>query len=374
MRFRCLPLVMVMLWLAGCETETDAKEPLRPVRTLLLEEVGRDAERRIPGRLEASANRRLSFRVAGRLADLHVSIGDAVESGQRLASLDDTDLALQRDRARAGLAGANAAAVNAEAEWQRARRLYEAGSIPARDLDGARAQVEAARAQRNSAADALALAERQVGFAHLESPGECRVAQRLVESGENLSAGQPALVLACGEGMEVRASLSEDMLGGVEQGDPITVHLPLHDLRLEGRVREIGLPVDARQATWPLRVSLGAFDEPWQAMLRPGMAAELVLPRAQAVEGGIWVPMAAVQRDGRSTFVYVAEPREDEADANGREARIRRIDIELGDRRGEELEIREGLEPGMALVVAGMSRLQDGQAVRLLETHGEASQ
>lgn len=374
MGVRYLPLAMVMFSLAGCEAEPVAEEPLRPVRTLLLEESSRDAERRIPGRLEASANRRLSFRVAGRLADFHVSTGDSVEPGQTLASLEDTDLALQRDRARAGLASANAAAVNAEGEWQRARRLYEAGSIPARDLEGARAQVEGARAQRNSAADALALAERQVEFAHIESPGECRVAQRLVESGENLAAGQPVLVLACGDGMEVRASLSEDMLGELEHGDSIRVHLPLRGLRLEGRVREIGLPVDARQATWPLRVALDSLDETQQAMLRPGMAAELVLPRPGSGDRAIWVPMVAVQRDSASTFVYVAEPVEGETEPNGREARIRRVDVELGGRRGEHLEVRSGLMQGMALVVAGMSRLQDGQAVRLLETHQEAAQ
>ncbi|EWG98479.1 hypothetical protein [Halomonas sp. BC04] len=86
------------------------------------------------------------------------------------------------------------------------------------------------------------------------------------------------------------------------------------------------------------------------------------------------MPMVAVQRNSASTFVYVAEPVEGETEPNGREARIRRIDVELGGRRGEYLEVRSGLVQGMALVVAGMSRLQDGQAVRLLESHQEAAQ
>ncbi|WP_290794782.1 efflux RND transporter periplasmic adaptor subunit, partial [Halomonas sp.] len=199
---RLAALLAALLVLAGCADEPVDEAPLRPVRTLTVEASGAADERELPGRLEAAANRRLSFRVAGQLASHEVSVGDAVETGQLLASLEVTDLRLQRDRAASALAGAEAAAANAEAQWQRARRLYEAGSAPARDLDAARAQVEAARAQRDSASDALALAERQLGFGRLEAPGDCRVASRLVEAGENVSAGYPVLVLACGDDLE----------------------------------------------------------------------------------------------------------------------------------------------------------------------------
>lgn len=370
----CWLLLLAWLpWLSGCEGPPVEEEPLRPVRTLLVEQSVNQVEREIPGRLEAMANRRVSFRVAGRLDALHVATGDLVAPGQRLASLDAADLALQRDRAAAALAAAEAGAVNAEAEWQRARRLYEAGSVAARELEAARAQVETARSQRRGAADALALAQRQLDFAHLESPGACRVAQRLAESGENLAAGQPLLVLACGEGLEVRASLSEDMLDRLAPGDEVRVRLPLHALEVAGRVREIGVPVDPRQATWPLRVTLEGLDDETGARLRPGMAAELGLPRQRAPEAAIWVPMVAVQRDARGTFVFVAEPLAEAAVGNGREAVIRRVDVALGERHGDTLQVIQGLAPGMALVVAGMSRIQEGQRVRLQEDVREGS-
>ncbi len=371
--WRWLAMLAWLPWLAGCEAPAVEEEPLRPVRTLLVEESVKQVQREIPGRLEAMANRRVSFRVAGRLDALHVTTGEMVAAGQRLASLDAADLALQRDRAAAALAAAEAGAANAEAEWRRARRLYEAGSVAARELDAARAQVEAARSQRRGAADALALAQRQLDFAHLESPGACRVAQRLAESGENLAAGQPLLVLACGDGLEVRASLSEDMLDRLAPGDEVTVRLPLHALEVPGRVREIGVPVDPRQATWPLRVTLEGLDDEALARLRPGMAAELGLPRQRASEAAIWVPMVAVQRDERGTFVFVAEPLAETTAGNGREAVIRRVDIALGERHGETLQVSQGLAPGMALVIAGMSRIQEGQRVRLQEGVREGS-
>ncbi|WP_445157972.1 efflux RND transporter periplasmic adaptor subunit [Halomonas sp. E14] len=372
-RWRWVFLLAWLPWLSGCEAPPVEEEPLRPVRTLLVEESVMQVQREIPGRLEAMANRRVSFRVAGRLDALHVVTGDLVSPGQRLASLDAADLVLQRDRAAAALAAAEAGAANAESEWQRARRLYEAGSVAARELDAARAQVEAARSQRRSAGDALALAQRQLDFAQLESPGACRVAQRLAESGENLAAGQPLLVLACGEGLEVRASLSEDMLDRLAPGDEVTVRLPLHALELTGRVREIGVPVDSRQATWPLRVSLEGLGEAELASLRPGMAAELSLPRQRAAEAAIWVPMLAVQRDARGTFVFVAEPTAEVPNGNGREAVIRRVDVTLGERHGDTLQVSQGLVAGMALVIAGMSRIQEGQRVRLQDVPRENS-
>ena len=366
-------LLVGLTLLAGCADEPVDDAPLRPVRTLTVEADGVAGERELPGRLEAVANRRLSFRVAGRLEALDVAVGDRVEEGQPLARLDDDDLRLQRDRARSALAGSQAAAANAEAEWQRARRLFEAGSVPARDLDAARAQVEAARAQRDGARDALALAERQLDFARLEAPGDCRVASRLAEAGENVAAGQPVLVLACGDDLEVRAALSEDLVGELATGAPVGVRLPLADLTLAGEVTEIGLPVDPRQATWPLRVRLAHLSDAERDRLRPGMSAELTLPLG-GPGSGVWVPMVAVQQDLEGHFVYVAEAREAESDEaaeravnNGREAQVVRRTVTLGGRHGERLEVVAGLEPGDALIVAGMSRLHDGMRVRLLD-------
>ncbi|MBA2778705.1 efflux RND transporter periplasmic adaptor subunit [Billgrantia kenyensis] len=373
MIMRHIVLLAVLVLLVGCADEPVEESPLRPVRTLIVEASGVAGERELPGRLEAAANRRMSFRVAGQLEAFEVTVGERVEAGQRLARLEATDLRLQRDRARSALAGSQAAAANAEAEWQRARRLYEAGSVPARDLDAARAQVEASRAQRDGARDALALAERQLGFAHLEAPGDCRVANRPVEAGENVGAGQPVLVLACGDELEVRAALSEDLLGTLVAGAPVGVRLPLADLTLAGEVTEIGLPVDPRQATWPLRVRLLGLTEEVRDRLRPGMAAELTLPLG-GPGSGIWVPMVAVQRDIDGHFVYVAEekvaePAEgDTSHGNrSREARVVRQAVTLGGRHGERLEVLAGLEPGQQLIVAGMSRLHDGMRVRLID-------
>ena len=365
------------LLVAGCQEAPEEQAPLRPVRTLVVEAREASATQRLPGRLEAGVSRRLSFRVAGRLADVSVDVGEAVNAGQRLASLESTDLALQRDRARAALAGAEAAAARAEADWQRARRLYEAGSLPAQDLDAARAQHEAARAQRDSARDALTLAERQVAFTRLEAPGECRVAQRLAEAGENLPAGRPVIVLACGDAPEVSAALAEEMLDAVAVGDRLEVQLPLAEVRTSGRVHEIALPVDPRQSTWPLRVTLDRLSLEAQARLRPGMAAELWLPRP-ALNDGHWVPMVAVQRDAKGPYVYVAELTEEASDADGAAHRgqpavIRRREVTLGDRQDERLEIVAGLSAGTSLVIAGMSRLQDGQRVRVMDAHREAS-
>ncbi|MGM0985672.1 MAG: efflux RND transporter periplasmic adaptor subunit [Pseudomonadota bacterium] len=378
------PLLAGLLLLAGCAEEAVEEPTLRPVRTLTLETSGAEAERELPGRLEAAANRRLSFRVSGRIASHEVAVGEPVAAGQSLARLEATDLRLQRDRAASALAGAEAAAANAEAEWQRARRLYEAGSAPARDLDAARAQREATRAQRDSARDALALAERQLSFSHLEAPGDCRLATRLAEAGENVAAGQPVLVLACGDDLEVRAALSEDLLGELVAGTPVRVHLPLAELSLTGEVTEIGLPVDPRQATWPLRVRLINVADDERQRLRPGMAAELTLPLGGS-GSGLWVPMVAVQQDTDGHFVYVAEPEEEGSaqaeednaasdDSRGREARVVRRPVTLGGRHGERLEVLAGLAPGESLIVAGMSRLHDGMRVRLLDAPPEGGE
>jgi HlyD family secretion protein len=85
------------------------------------------------GSVATPAQSKLSFRSAGRLTELLVKVGSAVESGQPLARIDDSDLNVSLLQARANL-------VSAEAKLEQ----LNAGAKP-EDISAAQAQVESAR-------------------------------------------------------------------------------------------------------------------------------------------------------------------------------------------------------------------------------------
>ncbi len=98
--------------------------------------------------------------------------------------------------------------------------------------------------------------------------------------------------------------------------------------------------------------------------LRPGMFAR-VFTVFSVDESALVVPEEAIVPQGGKQFVIRIET-DGEGDAIKRLSR--RTEVQLGLRRGAQVQITSGLAAGDSVVVAGQQRLQkDGTAVRVVE-------
>ena len=88
----------------GCTRPEPPPEPVRAVKLLTVGEGDLQAQREFAGEVRARVESRLSFRVAGKLVQRHVELGQAVKPGQLLAQLDAQDYVLALDAARAQVA------------------------------------------------------------------------------------------------------------------------------------------------------------------------------------------------------------------------------------------------------------------------------
>ena len=122
-----------------------AYEPLRPDRTLVAT---------IRPRIEND----LSFRVAGKVAERLVDVGQIVAAGAPLARLDTSDLALQRDQAQAELRAARSALAQVEADSARMNALRKQGWSTQANLDRQAALLAEAKGRLERAEKAAALA------------------------------------------------------------------------------------------------------------------------------------------------------------------------------------------------------------------------
>ena len=120
---------------------------MRPVRSETVRASTGDRARTFSGTFRATIRSRLSFRVAGTVQRLPVSVGQSVRTGQLIAELDPQDYDIQVQEARAGLTQARAARRNAESERDRVRELYENDNASLSAWDQARAAAESAAAQ-----------------------------------------------------------------------------------------------------------------------------------------------------------------------------------------------------------------------------------
>jgi RND family efflux transporter MFP subunit len=94
----------------------------------------------------------------------------------------------------------------------------------------------------------------------------------------------------------------------------------------------------------------------------PGMTAEVSF-RFRNVEGGggIVVPAEAVAEDRLGNHVFLVQPTGEGLGT------VRRRDVTVGELVSGGLQITDGLRPGDRVVTAGVSQIEDGQQVRLLE-------
>ena len=346
-------------WLRALDSGDPAAgaSSVRPVRHVTVAATGGRRTRTFSGVARAGVESSLSFRVPGVIAAMAVDVGDRVRPGRLLAELDPVDYELRVREAEAALRQTQAAAGNAGAELRRLRRLYESDSVSRADFDAAVTAVESAAAGVDSAERRLELVQRQVDHTRLAAPVEGAIADVLIEANEAVAAGQPVLVLTSGAEPEVGFVVPEGLIRQVREGSSAAVVLDaIPGKRFAGVVTEVGVMATAAGTTFPVTVRLDADS----FGIRSGMAAEVALdfdPGGAADRFVVPTHAVAEDRDGR--FVYVAEPAGDGL------ATVRRRAVSVGAFAPGGIDVVDGLADGEAVVTAGMSRLRDGDRVRL---------
>ena len=368
---KCLPTCLRVLLVAGALAavvpgcgDSEVPEPIvRPVRYLPVYESGAMRVRTFSGVAKSSEQASLSFKVAGTVQELPARVGNQVQAGQLVAALDPTDFELQVEESRAGLERAQAEARNSEADYKRMQALYENRNASRNDLDAARTGFESSQAAVTAAQKQLELATRQRGYARLSAPVAGAIARVPVSLNENVSAGQTVAVLESGSHPEVEVGIPGVLIAEVREGAKVTVTFDaLPKREFAATITEVGVSSTTSGATFPVTVQLDVPD----TSVRSGMAAEVAFPFSSGTTPArIYVPPVAVGEDRSGRFVFVVQ-RQAGDDQLGT---AQRRDVQIGALTQDGLEVLEGLSDGDLLVTAGVSRIVEGQVVRLLEEH-----
>src|SRR4051812_32859298 len=119
-------------------------------------------ERRFTGIVAARVQSNLGFRVAGKIVERLVNVGQQVKAGQPLMRIDETDLRLALTAKRNAVAAARATVVQLNADEQRYASLRNSGWVSRQRYEQTKAALDTATAQ-------LAAAEAQAGVAENEA-------------------------------------------------------------------------------------------------------------------------------------------------------------------------------------------------------------
>lgn len=343
-------LVMVIV-LTGCG-EKDPKEPpvIRPVRTISAPFPAAAGSRIQTGEIRAHEEVALGFRLDGRILTRQAEVGDRVSAGQVLATQESVTSHNQLSSAQADLESARAAEQVAALNLRRMQQLMPSGAIARAQLDSARADWQSARAKRQSSEDALKNAQENLSWSKLTAPADGVITQVSASAGEVVSAGQSVITLASGSGRDAVFDVADPQ--SVAQHADATFNLALLStpaVVAEGHLRDVSPEADPQTRTWRVRITL---DNPPAAMAL-GATVQLTLnasgPRMTAL------PASALTRAGEQPAIFVV-------DEKTQSLQLR--PVVLGRYSTSEIFICDGIRPGEKVVIAGVSKLREGEKVQ----------
>lgn len=342
-------LSVVIFLLPGCgDNQGNTTDPVRTVRYVVVGSAQTLPALERTGEIHAHDETILSFRTGGRIVTRSVDIGDRVNAGQLLATLENTTSQNQLDGAQADYEGAKASAQVAALNVNRMQKLMPTGAIARTQLDTARADWLVARARLKNSESALRNARESLGWTRLIAPRSGVITEVSASAGQVVNGGQSVLTLATGEARDVVFDIAKPEAIPPQEQAGLRVSL-LRDpsVQASAAVRDISPQADPQTRTWRVRATL---QNPPLAMAL-GASVTVTLPATGP--HGYALPASALSRVDDKPAVYVINPQS--------QAQLRVVVPAYYT--ATTVIISGGLEPGDRVITAGVSKLRSGEPV-----------
>lgn len=332
--------LLAALAAAGCGKAPAAapREVARNVRVLELAPSTLEEFHEISGPVGPVRGADLAAEESGPVTALPAAKGARVRAGQVLVEQERTILEAEMQAAEAQLR-------TQDFNLDRVRQLHAAAKVSDFDL----LTAEGARAQAAAAAD---ISRRRWERAAVKAPFAGVVAERYVELGATVAAGQPVARVIDPYRLKLSAYVTDTDIGWVRLGDEADVSLGEAGERGRGKVTWVGAEADVRTGKFPVEIEIPNPD----LALHSGVIGRARLPRHTLAEVVV-VPRDAVISSDEGPQVYVVV---------GDRASLRRVT--LGEDQGLLVVVRDGLRAGERLVVRGQRELAEGSLVNVTET------
>ncbi len=293
-----------------------------------------------PGKIKASSDVNLAFRVSGTLLHVYVDVGSTVRKGQVLAEIDPRDYRTQ-------LKATEAEYERIKGEAERIMALYEKQSVSKNDYEKAKYGLEQITAKLNAHRDALKDTK-------LVAPYDGYIQKKYYDKDETIAAGM-AVVSMINNGMpEVEINIPSAEYYEREQFDTFSCSVDLFPdevfpLKLSGITHKANL-----NQLYTMRFTFLKTES--ERMPTPGMTATVRINKKTKESDLTLIPLSAVfNNDVGEATVWIYN-------ANTQTISARTVELEDIQRDGMTI-VSQGLKVGEQIVVAGVHSLKEGTKV-----------
>jgi RND family efflux transporter MFP subunit len=340
---KTIALVMLIALVAGCDN-TRKEEPMADketrVKTAMVMSDSNELSLGYSGTVEAVQVIPLSFKTVGTVEKIYVEVGDAVNKGQLLATLDDADLQNIYNTMLAKYQ-------QAEDAYNRLKQVYDEGSLPEIKWVEMKSNYEQAKS-------ALDLSQNNLDKCKLLAPVDGIVGRRNIEPGQSsIMLTSAPIELVKIETVLVKISVPENEINKIRDGQEAAISVSaLGGKSYEGKVTNVSPVAELMSRTYTVKITVSNTGHD----LKPGMVCDVRMFLASDTSMLV-IPKKAVSKDSvGKTYVFVVNPDQKS---------VSKQYISVGSYYNSGIQVLEGLKEGQVIVCEGGEKLSDNSKIIL---------
>jgi membrane fusion protein, multidrug efflux system len=279
----------------------------------------------------------VSSEIDGRIESIPVTEGSNIKSGNTLIKLNTDLLVPQYNMAEAQLQ-------RDQIEYTRMANLVKNEATSQSDFDNAKTKLDISKAQ-------FAEIKARLDRAIINAPISGVLNKILVEEGEYISPGTPVAEIVDNDTVKVAVDIPERDISFFSTGKQAEVYTNYQDSEkiMTGTITFISAVADELTRSTRMEITLSNKERCFHS----GQIVDIVLTR-RILNNVIMIPLSAVIPMENGNSVYIANS-----------TVAKRRDVEIGIIKGDEVQIKSGLEPNDQLIISGHRFVVPNQKVKM---------
>lgn len=306
----------------------------------------------VSGKIQASNSADLSTRMMGYVNKVYVNVGDKVNKGQLLVSINNADLQAKQAQVNAGITEATAAFNNAQKDYNRFRNLFANKSASQKEMDDMTANFEMAKARLEASKQMKNEIYAQFAYSNITAPFSGTVTSKSIETGDMANPGVPLISIETPGAFEVMAMVPESEISQIKKDSKVEVLVKSINQTLKGTVTEVSSSAKHTGGQYLVKIALDKTD----VAILSGMFVTVQFPvEKQSKIEMVLIPTEAIITNGQLSGVYTV--------SQSNTALLRWV--RLGRTYGNQVEVLSGLNSNEAYIVSAEGKLFNGAKIKI---------
>ncbi len=279
------------------------------------------------------------------------SVLDQAKTGYNQAEIGYSQAKLAYEQAKVAYSQAEVGYQQANTALTQAEELYDitVNQAPSENQKQAENALKIAEASKASVEAQLVSYEKMLKDAVIKAPINGIVTAANLKEDTLLSTSSIPFTIIDIDKVNIKVSISEQLINSLKLNQEVEVKVSsVSQDKFKGKIVSIN-PAANAYGTYDIKIEIENTDH----TLKAGMLGEVYFTKEKK-ENVVVIPRNAVISKSNEDYVFVEE--------NGT---ARKVIVSLGIDSGENIEITEGLESGMKLIVKGQSYVSDGSEIQV---------